>query len=314
MRFFSRAPPAPARAGAAAVPSPEVLRAVRKLEFRTRGFVESLFGGEYLSVFMGRGMEFSHARVYQVGDDVRTIDWKVTARKGEPFVRQYVEERDLLAVLVVDVSGSERFGPGERGPGEIAAEICAALAFTAERNNDRVALVLATDRVEHFVPPGSGRKHVIGLLTDLLSTRPEGVATDLVPALEHVARRIHMRATVFLVSDFLQDPREEAFRAAFRAAGRAHDLVAIRLGSAATHELPNVGWVEVADPESGRRVMLDCGSRRARRAFAGRGDRMRADLAALLVEAAADLVDVETDADPLAPIAAFFQRRRRVRR
>src|SRR5688500_10031704 len=193
-------------------PSPEVLRRVRRLELRTRGFVESLFSGEYLSVFHGRGMEFSHVRGYQFGDDVRAIDWKVTARRGVPFVRQFVEERDLLVSLVVDVSASGRFGPGERSAGEVAAEIAAALAFAAARNNDRVSLLLVSDRVEHFVAPGSGRRHVIGVLAELLSARSRGSQTDLTPALERITRSLRGRATVFVISDFIQNREAPGFR------------------------------------------------------------------------------------------------------
>ena len=292
------------------LPSKDTLREVRRLELRTRGLVDSLFSGEYPSVFHGRGLEFSHVRGYQVGDDVRAIDWKVTARRGTPFVRQFVEERDLLVVLLVDVSGSGRFGPGERSAGEVAAEIAAALAFAAVRNHDRISLLLVSDRVEHFIPPASGRKHVIRLLSDLISHEPRGRGTDLSAGLDRLSRTISGRGTVFVISDFIQSGPASPFRQTLMKLARANDLVAIRLIAAATLELPDVGWVELTDPETGRRVTLNTGRRKVREHYRHSVLRAQADTAALLGEVGAELVDVNTAGDPLAPLAAFFRMRR----
>lgn len=292
------------------VPSPEALRDVRRLELRTRGLVDSLFAGGYASIFHGRGLEFSHVRVYQVGDDVRAIDWKVTARRGTPFVRQFVEERDLSVVLVVDVSGSGRFGPGERSPAEVAAEIAAALAFAAARNNDRISLLLVSDRVEHFIPPGSGRKHVIRLLAELMTHEPTGRGTALSTALDRLGRTLLDRATVFVISDFIQGTPDSPFREALMHLARANDLVAVRLISEATLELPDVGWIETTDPETGRRVMFDAGRKKVREHYKHSVLRAQADTAALLGEVGAELVDVDTAADPLAVLANFFRMRR----
>jgi uncharacterized protein (DUF58 family) len=292
-------------------PSSETLREVRRLEIRTRGLVDSLFTGEYTSVFHGRGLEFSHVRSYQVGDDVRAIDWKVTARRGAPFVRQFVEDRDLLVVLVVDVSGSGRYGPGERSPAEIAAEISAAIAFAAARNNDRIALLLVSDRVEHFLPPRSGRRHVVRLLADLVSYEPSGRGTDLATGLDRMARYLSGRATVFVISDFIQSTAASPFRDALLRMAKAHDLVAVRLVSSATLELPDVGWVEMTDPETGRRVALDTGRRKVREHYKHSVLRAQADTAALLGEVGAELVDVNTAGDPLAVLSNFFRTRRR---
>jgi len=291
-------------------PTPDDLREVRRLEIRTRGLVDSLFSGGYSSVFHGRGLEFSHVRSYQVGDDVRAIDWKVTARRGTPFVRQFVEERDLLVVLVVDVSGSGRFGPGERSPLEIASEISAALAFAAARNNDRVALLLVSDRVEHFVAPASGRRHVIRLLADLVAYQPHGRGTDLSTALERLGRSKSDRATVFVISDFIQSGPESPFREALLKLARSNDLIAIRLVSGATLELPDVGWVEMTDPETGRRVVLNAGHKRVREHYRHSVLRAQADTAAVLGEVGAELVDVNTSSDPLAVLSSFFRNRR----
>jgi uncharacterized protein (DUF58 family) len=292
------------------VPSPDTLREVRGLELRTRGLVDSLFAGGYASIFHGRGLEFSHVRSYQVGDDVRAIDWKVTARRGAPFVRQFVEERDLLVVLVVDVSGSGRFGPGERSPSEVAAEIAAALAFAAARNNDRVALLLVSDHVEHFIPPGSGRRHVVRVLAEMVAHVPRGRGTDLSTALDRLTRSRSGRATVFVISDFIQSGPASPFRNALMRLARGNDLIAIRLITGATLELPDVGWVETTDPETGRRVMLDASRRKVREHYRHSVLRAQADTAALLGEVGAELVDVNTASDPLAVLSSFFRRRR----
>ena len=288
----------------------DILRQVRRLELRTRGLVDSLFCGEYLSIFHGRGLDFSHVRGYQVGDDVRAIDWKVTARRGTPFVRQFVEERDLLVVLLVDVSGSGRFGPGERSAVEVAAEISAALAFAAVRNQDRVSLLLVSDRVEHFIPPGSGRKHVVGLLSDLISHKPRGRGTDLSIGLDWLSRTLPGRGTIFLISDFIQSNPASPFRETLIKLAGAHDLVAIRLVAAATLELPDVGWVELTDPETGRRVTLNTGRRKVREHYRHSVLRAQADTAALLGQVGAELVDVNTAEDPVAALASFFRMRR----
>ena len=298
---------------AAAPPAAEVLRKVRALELRTRGLVESLFSGEHTSMFHGRGLDFSHVRAYNTDDDVRAIDWKVTARRGSAYTRQFVEERDLLVVLVIDVSGSGKFGPGDRSAAEVAAEVAAALTFTATRSNDRVALLLVSDRVEHYQPPGSGKRHAVRLLADILSFRPRSSGTDLTPGLEHVAKRINGRAIVFLISDLIQrtDPR---FRLAAGIVARVHDLVVVRLASTATDELPDVGWVELTDPESGRRIAIDSGSSRVRERYRRSVHRAHADMAALLTDMGAELVEVNTGADPLAALAEFFRRRQRSHR
>lgn len=292
------------------VPPADVLARIRTLELRTRGFVESLFSGEYLSVFLGRGMEFSHVRGYQFGDDVRAIDWKVTARRGTPYVRQFIEERDLLVVLVVDVSASGRFGAGARSSAEVAAEIAAALTFAATRSNDRLALVLTTDRVEAFVPPGSGRRHAIRLLSTLLTVKPRSRGTDLRPALEHLTRVLPGRATVFVVSDFIQSADRSDLEPSLARAARIHDLVAIRLSSGAVDALPNVGWIELDDPESGKRVLVNSSREGVRRRYAHAVRAAAAETDALLDRAGVEVVDIDTSIDPLAGLTRFFRNRR----
>jgi uncharacterized protein (DUF58 family) len=289
----------------------ESLAHVRRLELRTRWLVDSLLAGEYRSVFTGQGMEFSHVREYQPGDDVRRIDWKVTARSGgTPYVRRFVEERDLVVMLVVDVSGSGEFGPGERGVSAVTAEITAALAFAAARNNDRVGLLLVSDREELYVAPASGRAHVARLLLRMVSHRPRRSGTDLTVGLERAGRSIPARGMVFVVSDFIQDPGDEKYRNAIARVARRHDLIAVRLGNMASSELPDAGWVDFLDPESGRRVTVDTGSRRVRERYRRSLAAAHEELVGLLTEVGAGLIEVDTATDPLAPIAGFFRRRR----
>jgi len=288
---------------------PEILRRIRGLEIRTRGLVESLFSGDHPSVFHGRGFEFSFVRPYQPGDDVRSIDWKVTARRNSPYVRQFVEERDLLVVLVVDVSASGRLGPGEHSAGEVAAEVAAAIAFAAAHQNDRFALVLVSDQVEHILGPGSGRKHAFHLLADLLGHQPRSSRTDLTPALEWIRRSLHRRATVFLLSDFIHETDDPGFRGAVNRVARHHDMVGIRVGSPASDRLPDVGWVELTDPESGRRTVVNTGSRGVRERFRTEVRERRAEMANVLTRAGAEILDVNTATDPLLALGGFFHRR-----
>ncbi len=292
------------------LPSPDPLREVRRLELRPRGHVDSLYVGEYDSVFLGRGVEFSHVRAYQPGEDVRMIDWRVTARAGTPFVRQFIEERDLHAVLLVDISGSTRFGPGEKSPQEVAAEVAAALAFAATRHNNRVSLVLVSDRVEHVVPAASGRRHVFRLLTDLIGHTPQGRGTELSAGLNMLADTLLGRATIFVISDFIESGADASLRNALMRVGSVHDLVAVRLLNEATLELPDVGWVAMNDPESGRGVTFDSGRPKVREEYHRSGLRARADTAALIGEVGAELIDVDTATDPHSALARFFRMRR----
>jgi len=288
----------------------EALAGVRRLDLRTRGFVDSLFSGDRASVFLGRGFEFSHVREYQPGDDVRSIDWKVTARRGTPFVRRFVEERDLLVALVVDVSASGRLAPGERSVGEIATELAAALAFAAVRTNDRVALFLVSDHLERAVLPGAGQRHVLRLLEQLLIHPPGNRGTDLATAMEGVTRVLRGRSVLFLMSDFIQPDPSGRLADRLREAGRRHDLVALRISSGELEELPDVGWMEMTDPESGRRILLDTSSSRVRSRYVSRLRETRAALADQMAGARGELVEVPTRGDSLGALYRFFASRR----
>ncbi len=289
---------------------PEILRQVRLLEIRTRRLVTDVFAGEYSSVFKGRGVEFADVREYQPGDDVRTIDWNVTARMGSPYVKQFVEERELTVMFVVDQSASEVFGSRLRTKSDLAAEVCAALAMTAARNNDRVGTILFTDRVERFVPPKKGKKHALRVLRELLSFAPRGSETDLAAALEFASRILRRRAVVFVVSDFLAAGYERALKGL----ASRHDTVALRLLDPRERELPNVGLVALRDPESGDWRYVDTGSRFARERFRHRVEAWDAELQGALRRAGVDQIRLETGQDYVEPLLAFFRLRERLQR
>jgi len=304
----------PSEASRQHVFSKEIAAQVRRIELRTRGMVESLFSGEYHSVFKGRGLEFSDVREYQPGDDVRTIDWNVTARRGKPFVKEYVEERELTALLIVDLSASKDFGTGPRSNAEIASEIAAILAFAAAGNNDRVALLLVTDRVELFVPPDSGRRHSLRLVMELLSFRPEGRGTKLSAALDYASRVLHRRAAIFVVSDFLMDHASDpALASATRRLARDHDVVPIRLTDPAGDDLPDVGLIALVDPETGERRVIDTRAS-VRKRYRERKAAQRAEITSLFRELRLDVVEVATTDDYVPALIHFFRRRERASR
>jgi uncharacterized protein (DUF58 family) len=285
----------------------EILKQVRRIEISTRGLVNEVFSGEYHSVFKGRGMNFAEVREYQYGDDIRSIDWNVTARSGAPFVKVFEEERELTVMLLVDVSASGDFGTRERLKGEMAVEICALLAFSAIKNNDKVGLVIFSDRVEKFVPPRKGRRHVLRVLRELLYHEPEGRGTDITAALDYLNHVQKKKAVTFLVSDF----QDEGFERALSIAGRRHDVVAIRVSDPRERTLPPVGWMELEDPETGERVMVDTSDVDFRQRFAERVERRRAELDRALRRSKVDVVDVETGRPYVEPLMRFFRERAR---
>jgi uncharacterized protein (DUF58 family) len=289
----------------------EVLRQIRRLQLRARRAVEDVLGGEYHSVFKGTGIAFDEVRAYQAGDDVRAIDWNVTARMGQPFIKRYIEERELTVLLVVDASGSLQFGTRAQLKREVAAELAAVLAFSAIANNDRVGLVQFTDRVEHFLPPRKGTRHVLRLIRDVLFWQPKRRGTCLREGLDYLNRVLRRRAVVFLFSDFL----DRDFERAFRRTGRRHDLVAVRVSDPREEDLPAVGLVELEDAESGRRLLLDTSSKAVRGAFRREADARRDAMRQLSRSAGIDLIEVSTDGGHLDELIRFFRlRERRLRR
>lgn len=284
---------------------PEILRQVKLIELRTRGLVNSVFTGEYRSVFKGQGMEFSEVREYQPGDEVRSIDWNVTARMRRPFVKRYIEERELTVMLVVDLSGSERFGTVKRFKSELASELAAVLAMSAVRNNDRVGVLLFTDRIEHVIPPRKGRRHVLRIIRDLLAFEPVGRGTDMVRAIDYVARMLNEHAIVFIVSDFL----EEDISHPLKLLAQRHDVVAVTVEDPSERDLPNIGIARLVDPETGETFEVDTSSPSVRTAYTDRVMAEREERKHLLRRLAIDEVAVRTEGGAVEPLLRFFRTR-----
>lgn len=284
-----------------------ILKKIRRLELRTRRLVESSFAGQYHSVFKGRGMNFEEVREYAPGDEIRSIDWNVTARMDKPYVKKFTEERELTVMLAVDVSASGSFGSISLSKRELAAEVASILAFSAINNNDKVGLVLFSDRVELFIPPKKGRQHILRLIRDMLYFEPKGKGTDVACALELINRVLARRSVVFLISDFLSPD----FSKPLTVAGKKHDLVAMAVSDPGEDELPDVGIVTFEDAESGHQVEIDTSSRGTRNAFAALEDKRRAALDKEFKRRKIDRVDLRTDEDYLIALRAFFEKRER---
>jgi uncharacterized protein (DUF58 family) len=315
-------PPSPPASGngrrGSGVPR-EIIKQVRLIELRTRGLVNALFGGEYQSVFRGQGMEFSEVREYQPGDDVRNIDWNVTARMAHPYVKKHVEERELSVLLAVDLSGSEQFATRGKFKAEVAAEIAAVLALSAVRNNDRVGLVIFSDRIEHVVPPRKGRRHAMRLIRDVLAFRPSGRGTDLSGGVDYAARLLPHRGIMFVLSDFL--PQYEtaleagsvavAWERTLRVVSRRHDVVAVRIGDTAELALPDLGLLVFIDPETGEEVAVRTDKPSVRSEYKDAVTREEAEVVRLFRRLGIDQIDVRTDAPIVRPLLYFFRRRER---
>jgi len=283
----------------------ELLRKVRRLEIRSRHLVEDLFAGRSVSVFKGRGVEFEEVRAYVPGDEVRDIDWNVTARLGSPFVKRFVEERELTVMLVVDISRSMRFGTAGAEKRELAAELAAVLGFAAVSNNDRVGLVLVGDHVEHFVPPARGRTHLLRLLRDVLGIVPRSRGTRLSEAATFILRTTHRRSLVFWISDF-----EDALDGkSLRVLGRRHELTAVALRDPRDEALPAVGWVELEDLESGGRMLVDTSNRKVRDQYLREAHERRRRIERALAEARCPVLEVRTDRSYLPVLIRYFSAR-----
>lgn len=285
----------------------EILKKIRHLELKTKGLVETAFAGQYRSVFKGRGMNFEEVREYTPGDEVRTIDWNVTARLGEPYVKKFTEERELTVMLVVDVSASGRFGSVELSKRELSAEIASVLAFSAIRNNDKVGLILFSDHVELFIPPKKGRSHTLRLIREILFFTPAGRGTDPGQALDYLSKLVPRRAVVFLISDF-QTPD---FSKSLSATSQRHDLIAIDIIDPGEEELPDVGHLTLEDAETGEQIEINTSDRSVRAAFRHLVDRRHAELQQMLRRHRIDSITLRTDQDYLLPLRAFFKKRER---
>jgi uncharacterized protein (DUF58 family) len=288
----------------------EILKKVRQIEIRTNREVTDALGGQYHSVFKGRGMEFEEVREYLPGDEVRSIDWNVTARFGHPFVKKFKEERELTVMLVVDVSASGQFGSVRQTKNELAAELAAVLAFSAIRNNDKVGLIMFTDRIEKYVPPKKGRGHVLRMIREILAFQPKGRGTNLEQALDYLTNVQSRRAVTFVVSDF-QVGDEDAVRKKLRVASKRHDVIALSLRDPREDELPAVGLVELRDAETGERALVDTFNRKVREEFALKALLRLEALRRLLRSASVDQVEIRCEADYMLPLIKFFRMRER---
>ena len=283
----------------------EILKKVRYIELQTRHLVDTVFSGEYHSVFKGRGMEFAEVREYLPGDDVRRIDWNVTARMGHPYVKVFDEERELSVLLMVDASASGDFGTADRMKGEVGVEMCALLAFSAINNNDRVGLIVFTDEVEKFLPPKKGRKHVLRVIRELYYFKPKGRATNIAAALDYLNRVTIRRSVVFLFSDFL----DAGYEAALKVANRRHDLVAVTIADPRELALPDIGIVELDDAETGLEMLVDTSDASVRQSFARSTQDLMTARQRLFRSVGVDWVDVRTDRPYIEPLMRFFQAR-----
>lgn len=293
--------------------TPELIKKIRRIEIRTRRLVNANFAGEYHAIFKGRGMEFDEVRPYQRGDEVRTIDWNVTARTGDLFVKRYIEERELTVMLLVDASASGEFGTANRFKRDVAAELAAVLAFSAISNNDKVGLLIFTDQIELFITPRKGRRHVLRLIRELLAFQPSGRRTDLKMGLETLNHMLKRRSIIFLLSDFLSPP--ESYSKILQVSNRRHDVIAVTLSDPREHQWPKVGMVALEDAETGQVQWVDTDSRQWRESFEERTEELRLARERIFRRAKVDRIDISTDKEYVIPLTNFFeQRARRLRR
>lgn len=285
----------------------ELARQVRLLELATRHIVTEVFAGEYSSAFKGRGIEFSDVREYQPGDEIRTIDWNVTARAGKPFVKRFTEERELSVVMAVDLSASGDFGTAKHSKRELACEVAAALAFAAVKKGDRAGLLIFTDRVEMFIPPKKGGRHALRLVRELLAFEPTHRGTRFVAASDHLQRVLSRRSLVFMISDFIGEDVEAAVR---RIAPR-HDVIAIGITDPRDQELAPAGLLDIEDPETGRRVLIDTSSRRVRESFKARAAQAAAARERVMQGLGVDRLELSTTSSYVHELVAFFRKRER---
>lgn len=283
----------------------EILRQVRRIEIYTNRLVNEMMAGRYGSVFKGHGIECEELREYQPGDDIQSIDWNVTARTGRPHIKRFMEERELMVMFLVDLSRSMRFGSVQQLKNRIATELCAVLAFSAIRNHDKVGLLLFTDRVEQFIPPKQGSKHVLRVIREVLSSEPVGHGTNMRIALEYLARVSHRNAVIFLISDFFCGD----IYVPLAIANKRHDVIAVRLVDPREEALPNVGWLQIENPETGEGLLLNTAQAGFRQEYEQWAEEHRAQLQDVLRAAGVDLVEVRTDRPYIDPLLRFFRMR-----
>ena len=290
--------------------SSDILKQVRRIEIKTRGLSNDIFAGKYHSAFKGRGMAFSEVREYRVGDDVRDIDWNVTARSRQPHIKIYEEERDLTMMLLIDVSGSRMFGTTEKLKKNTITEIAAVLAFSAAQNNDKVGCIFFSDRVEKFIPPKKGRAHVLMIIKELISFMPENNGTDISEGLRYLTNILKKRSTAFVLSDFMDTADGHArFEDALKIASGKHDMVGIRVYDRREQQLPDVGILELKDAETGEKVWVDTASRAVRDAYARNWEQTSALIDSSLKRCRVDNVKIATGEDYVTSLMKLFKRR-----
>ncbi len=283
----------------------ELLKRVRKIEIKTRGLSKNIFAGEYHSAFKGRGMAFSEVREYQYGDDIRNIDWNVTARFSHPYIKVFEEERELTVILLIDVSGSRNFGTQTQLKRNMITEIAAVLSFSAIQNNDKIGVILFSDQVEKFIPPKKGRQHILRIIRELIDYEPASLGTNIAEALRYFTNAIKKRSTAFLISDFMDSDYEEALRIAHK----RHDLIALNIYDLRETELPRAGMVRLRDAETGKSIWVDTGSRRIRESYAAYWKREIGNFRELMLRTGLDSAIIRTDEDYVNPLVSLFKRR-----
>lgn len=283
----------------------ELIQRVRRVELKTRGLSDRIFSGEYHSAFKGRGMAFSENREYQHGDEIRTIDWNVTARMGHPYVKVFEEERELTVFMLIDISASNATGSQQRSKHELITELSAVLAFSAMGNNDKVGAVLFSDRIERYIPPKKGRSHILRIIREIIETEPEGQKTDISFALGHFLSAMKKRTIAFLISDF----RDTGFEKTLKQAGQRHDLVALRVTDPLDRQVPSVGWIPLKDPETGMQRWFNTGNRQSRKKHETSERQRESDLKALFARSGIDQAVLCTNRPYVQPLMQLFDRR-----
>ncbi|MDA3844174.1 MAG: DUF58 domain-containing protein [Candidatus Kapabacteria bacterium] len=283
----------------------ELLKKVRKIEIRTRGLSKQIFSGEYHSAFKGRGMTFSEVREYQHGDEIRTIDWNVTARFSHPYVKVFDEERELTVMLLVDMSGSEKFGTERRFKRELITELCAVIAFSAIQNNDKIGIIFFSDQVEKYIPPKKGKSHILRIIRELIHFTPENSGTNIAEALRYMNNIIKKRSIVFVLSDF----EDQGFEDDLKLASRRHDTVALKIIDKRETEMPDLGLIHTVDAESGQSLWVDTGSRKVREEYNRNRLEKSTELNNILKRSKVDSVELFTDESYVSPLMNFFKGR-----
>ncbi len=286
----------------------ELLKKVRKIEIKTKGLSNQIFSGEYHSAFKGRGMTFSEVREYAHGDEIRTIDWNVTARFGKPHVKVFEEERELTVMLLVDVSGSQFVGSGDQLKRELIAELCAVIAFSAIQNNDKIGALFFTDKTELFIPPGKGKKHILRIIRELIELKPISNQTDISLALKHYTNAIKKKSIGFLLTDFKSNDKSELEKA-LKITNNRHDLVALKVSDKREEEMPNVGFVNLKDAETGQSKWINTASRRLRKNYKMNSLKEDSEIQELLRKSGVDYATLRTDESYIKPLIDLFKKR-----